>query len=89
MNEKVEHGHDSEASPVTELENGAGPEGVENVLPHQSQHPHFGANKVYSNNNDADDMPTSKKAGTYDKIELTEEMCYDELGYSFPEWRKW
>lgn len=24
-----------------------------------------------------------------DKIELTEEDCYDELGYSFPTWKKW
>jgi hypothetical protein len=24
-----------------------------------------------------------------DKIELTEEDCYDELGFSFPEWKKW
>lgn len=24
-----------------------------------------------------------------DKIELTEEDCYDELGYSFPKWKKW
>lgn len=27
--------------------------------------------------------------GPYDKIELTEDDCYDELGYSFPAWRKW
>jgi hypothetical protein len=24
-----------------------------------------------------------------DKIEITEEDCYDELGYSYPEWKKW
>ena len=24
-----------------------------------------------------------------DKIELTEEDCMDELGFSFPEWKKW
>ncbi|KIW08630.1 uncharacterized protein PV09_00586 [Verruconis gallopava] len=24
-----------------------------------------------------------------DKIEITEEDCMDELGYSFPEWKKW
>jgi MFS family permease len=29
------------------------------------------------------------RPGTYDKIEITEEDCYDELGYSFPEWKKW
>lgn len=30
-----------------------------------------------------------EKPGTYDKIEITEEDCYDELGYSFPSWKKW
>jgi MFS family permease len=30
-----------------------------------------------------------EKTGTNDKIELTEEDCYDELGFSFPEWKKW
>ncbi|KAF2092562.1 MFS general substrate transporter, partial [Rhizodiscina lignyota] len=29
------------------------------------------------------------RPGTYDKIEITEEDCYDELGYSFPSWKKW
>ena len=24
-----------------------------------------------------------------DKVELTEEDCMDELGFSFPEWKKW
>ncbi|KAF2807393.1 putative MFS multidrug transporter [Mytilinidion resinicola] len=30
-----------------------------------------------------------EKVGTYDKIEITEEDCYDELGFSFPTWKKW
>ncbi|KAI9668029.1 MAG: hypothetical protein M1821_000849 [Bathelium mastoideum] len=30
-----------------------------------------------------------EKAGTYDKIEITEEDCFDELGFSFPTWKKW
>ncbi|KAK4553258.1 hypothetical protein LTR86_009558 [Recurvomyces mirabilis] len=30
-----------------------------------------------------------EKLGTYDKYEITEEDCYDELGYSFPAWKKW
>lgn len=29
------------------------------------------------------------KYGTYDKYEITEEDCYDELGFSFPNWKKW
>lgn len=27
--------------------------------------------------------------GSYDKIEITEDDCYDELGFSFPTWKKW
>lgn len=30
-----------------------------------------------------------EKLGTYDKYELTEDDCYDELGFSFPSWKKW
>jgi len=30
-----------------------------------------------------------EKTGTYDKKEITEEECYDELGFSFPTWKKW
>ncbi|GES57136.1 MFS multidrug transporter [Aspergillus terreus] len=26
---------------------------------------------------------------TSDKVELTEDECYEQLGYSFPSWRKW
>lgn len=29
------------------------------------------------------------RLGTYDKYEITEEDCYDELGYRFPTWKKW
>lgn len=29
------------------------------------------------------------KYGTYDRYEITEEDCYDELGFSFPSWKKW
>ena len=29
------------------------------------------------------------RPGTYDKIEITEDDCYDELGFSFPTWKKW
>jgi len=85
--------HDAETSSAeTKLEQGEGAaEGVENV--HQNgdhPHPRFGATQVISNNNkDVDELPNVEKAGTYDKIELTEDMCYDELGYSFPEWKKW
>ncbi|KAK5002917.1 hypothetical protein LTR28_010825, partial [Elasticomyces elasticus] len=42
-----------------------------------------------------DDDPTrwttaDKEAhGDSDEIEMTEQDCYDELGFSFPEWKKW
>jgi MFS family permease len=36
-----------------------------------------------------EDTHEIEKTGTYDKIELTEEECYDELGYEFPSWKKW
>ena len=30
-----------------------------------------------------------EKAGTYDKIQITEDDCYNELGFGFPSWKKW
>lgn len=30
-----------------------------------------------------------EKYGTYDRYEISEEDCYDELGFSFPSWKKW
>lgn len=30
-----------------------------------------------------------EKVGTYDKYEITEDDCYEELGFSFPSWKKW
>ncbi|KIW79959.1 hypothetical protein Z517_06574 [Fonsecaea pedrosoi CBS 271.37] len=35
---------------------------------------------------DTEDEPEPE---TFDKIEITEEDCYSELGYAFPEWKKW
>ncbi|EDU41651.1 ProP Permease of the major facilitator superfamily [Pyrenophora tritici-repentis] len=29
------------------------------------------------------------KYGTFDRYEITEEDCYDELGFCFPTWKKW
>lgn len=42
----------------------------------------------------ADIAPTDKQRGQLSKradgkIELTEEECYDKLGFSFPRWKKW
>lgn len=30
-----------------------------------------------------------EKLGTYDKYEITEDDCYEELGYCYPKWKKW
>lgn len=30
-----------------------------------------------------------EQLGTYDKYEITEDDCYEELGYSWPNWKKW
>ncbi|KOS21971.1 putative transporter [Escovopsis weberi] len=47
--------------------------------------------KVLTNKNSADKVAGAEleKVGTYDKIEITENDCYEELGYCFPTWRKW
>ncbi|EOA84604.1 hypothetical protein ACJQWK_06593 [Exserohilum turcicum] len=37
----------------------------------------------------AADKEHYEKYGTYDRYEITEEDCYDELGFSFPERKKW
>lgn len=36
-----------------------------------------------------EDRKFYEKHGTYDRYEMTEEDCYDELGFSFPTWKKW
>ncbi|OHE93743.1 major facilitator superfamily transporter [Colletotrichum orchidophilum] len=30
-----------------------------------------------------------EKLGTHDKYEITEDDCYEELGFCFPKWKKW
>ncbi|KAM0721432.1 hypothetical protein Q7P37_002356 [Cladosporium fusiforme] len=30
-----------------------------------------------------------EQMGTYDKYEISEDDCYEELGYCFPKWKKW
>jgi hypothetical protein len=86
INEKHD---DSDASSTTKAEDPRLGEG-ENVALHTSHHPRFGDNQVFTaNNDDSEELPNVEKSGTYDKIEITEDMCYDELGYAFPSWRKW
>lgn len=54
----------------------------------------------HSDDNDATHSPTTttnnnnnsaklEKLGTHDKYEITEDDCYSELGYSFPNRKKW
>ena len=38
---------------------------------------------------DPQDGAELEKPGTYDKVEITEDDCYSELGFSFPAWKKW
>ncbi|KAF1987431.1 MFS general substrate transporter [Aulographum hederae CBS 113979] len=38
---------------------------------------------------EADEDNALDRPGTYDKIEITEEDCYDQLGFGFPSWKKW
>lgn len=44
---------------------------------------------ISSPSEESNTSPHLHTAGTHDKIELTEDMCYEELGYSFPKWKKW
>ncbi|KAI4664448.1 uncharacterized protein J4E88_010700 [Alternaria novae-zelandiae] len=37
----------------------------------------------------AADKEHYERYGTYDRYEITEEDCYDELGFCFPTWKKW
>lgn len=42
-----------------------------------------------SNDNEKAESESETEPKTFDKIEITEEDCYDQLGFSFPEWKKW
>ncbi|KAJ5054558.1 uncharacterized protein L3040_000828 [Drepanopeziza brunnea f. sp. 'multigermtubi'] len=61
--------------------------------PRSQKHAAFtGDNQIFTpstKNLDGEDLPDAERVGTHDKKELTEDECYDELGFSFPEWKKW
>jgi hypothetical protein len=86
-NEKPLH-QDSETSSATKHESDTQAE-VEHAggAPHRARF--GGATQVVSNHDVTGDLPGVDKVGTYDKIEITEEDCYEELGFSFPTWKKW
>jgi MFS family permease len=77
---------DSEASSATKAgelsDHEANHENVEhtapNPLPHSNAHAHWPSG----------DAPVTKVKSP-DMIEITEEDCWDQLGYSFPAWKKW
>ncbi|ORY18162.1 major facilitator superfamily domain-containing protein [Clohesyomyces aquaticus] len=53
-----------------------------------------GTGHVTKENTDAgstsdEDRKFFETYGTYDRYELTEDDCYDELGFTFPNWKKW
>lgn len=83
------HHIDSEDSSTTkaEIENQPTAEGVEHVAHPTTRHQRWAGEEgtdvplaqVRSNHMDPDD----------EKIILTEEECYDQLGFSFPSWKKW
>jgi hypothetical protein len=50
---------------------------------------HQHAENPTANANNAADREFFEKYGTYEKYEITEEDCYEELGFSFPNWKKW
>ncbi|EAT89360.1 hypothetical protein HBI56_026030 [Parastagonospora nodorum] len=50
---------------------------------------HQHAENPTANANNAADREHFEKYGTYEKYEITEEDCYEELGFSFPNWKKW
>jgi MFS family permease len=86
FDEKKVDASDTSSTTRAELAEGA------DAHPQRSHHTHWGANQAIDPPADTDDsqeLPVVEKAGTYDKIEITEEDCYDELGFSFPEWKKW
>ncbi|KAI9741540.1 MAG: hypothetical protein M1818_004346 [Claussenomyces sp. TS43310] len=82
-NEKL---RESEASSATkdEVDNvdGQDPAAGKTRPPHS--HAHF------PEGNEATIAPLNADLSAVDsRIEIQEEDCYDELGYSFPEWKKW
>lgn len=92
INPDAEH-HITNEKPIRDSESetraGSDPDVGDEIAPHTSNHPHFGVNQVISNTGGLEDLAPVEKAGTYDKIEITEDMCYEELGFNFSTYKKW
>jgi MFS family permease len=65
-------------------------EETENVpQPQASRHMRFRSHDLATTHAVDNERSEIEKVGTNDKTELTEEDCYDELGFGFPNWKKW
>ena len=47
------------------------------------------ADRLEESSSDVSETRRADQSGTYDKIEITEEDCYDELGYGYSSRKKW
>jgi len=76
-----EKAQDSEVSSATQAEKPLTPPSG------SPRHAHWSTNN-HAGNPELDHLEKSAPDAA-DKVELTEEDCYDQLGYSFPSWKKW
>lgn len=76
----------SESSSITNVEDGVHGEGPG---ARNQRHMRFPSHDLEQSREVDKSGEELEKAGTNDKIEITEEDCYDELGFSFPRWKKW
>lgn len=87
------HFNENPASVFGENQNGATPqpfkEKADDVSDDGSKKETEGEGLSPRNTAAAEGKEDLDRPGTYDKIEITEDDCWDELGYSFPTWRKW
>lgn len=81
--EREEPLHHSETSSATKAPSDTGAQNVENSQgPQVSRHTRFPTH-------DLAQVHDVEKTDSDNKVEITEEDCYDELGFSFPTWKKW
>ncbi|KAG9241014.1 putative MFS multidrug transporter [Calycina marina] len=74
------------------------------IPPKEQKHLHFlsqdiATTRVFNDNKDAiaennfrpsgATLPSDIESNEEEKNEITEDMCYEELGFSFPTWKKW
>ena len=89
INEKAhnpEHGetlrHSQNSSPTRAGSDEDAEHAGDPVGPHVSRHPRFPTHDMAK-------VHDIEKTDSEDKVELTEDDCYDELGFSYPTWKKW